>query len=137
MWPNSADLVSFTEEILNKNLIFCAVLNKFSNDFYIFYQISYLFTFIRWHNFLVEFYGNGRPVEEYFLRHRAKNSRFLICVILRQTHILQVPPTRNITSHTLKGLRRCANLTLKAAGIDTKFYTFILLSILHHARFVY
>ena len=44
------------------------------------------------------------PWTHYFVRHRVKSSRYLICVILRQTHFLQVSPTRNITSHTLKGL---------------------------------
>ena len=44
------------------------------------------------------------PWMQYIVRHRAKSSRYLICIILRQTHFLQVPPTRNITLHTLKGL---------------------------------
>ena len=64
-------------------------------------QISYPFDFVSWHNLLVEFYGNGRPVDIIFRQAQSQSSRFLICVILRQTYFLQVPLVRNITSHTL------------------------------------
>ena len=61
-------------------------------------QISYPFDFISWRNLLVQFYSNSKPVD-------------LICVILHQTHFLQVPVVCNITSHTVKGL--ISSLSLK------------------------
>ena len=67
-------------------------------------QINYPFDFISWRNLLVEFYGNGRPVDVILRQAQSQSSRYLIWVILRQTHFLQVPLARNITPHTLKGL---------------------------------
>ena len=61
-------------------------------------QVSYPFDFISWCNLLVEFYRNSKPVD-------------LICIILRQTHFLQVSLVCNITSHTLK--RLISSLSLK------------------------
>ena len=66
-------------------------------------QTSCPFDFISRRKLLVEFYGNSRPVDVIFVRHRAKISKYLVCVILRQTHFLQVPLMRNNTSHTSKG----------------------------------
>ena len=61
---------------------------------------------------------------------RAKQSKYVICVILRQTYFLHVPPTRNITSHTLKGLESRSFSQLQEKGKefferpvkDYKFY---------------
>ena len=52
------------------------------------------------------------PWTQHFVRHRAKGTRCLIGVILYQTDFLQVPPTHNITSHTLKGLN-CSKIIYK------------------------
>ena len=49
-------------------------------------QISHPFDFISWHNLLVEFYGNDRPVDGIFLQAERK---------------IKVPDLRNITSNTL------------------------------------
>ena len=67
-------------------------------------HISYPFDFISWCNLLVEFYGKGRPVDVIFRQAQSQSSRYLICIILCQTHFLQVSLVHNITSHTLKGL---------------------------------
>ena len=66
-------------------------------------QISYPFDFINWNN-LVEFYSNGRPADAIFRQVEAKKLRYMICIILRQTHFLKVLPMHNMMSHTLKGL---------------------------------
>ena len=39
-----------------------------------------------------------------FHQAQSQSLRYLICIILCQTHFLQVPLVHNITSHTLKGL---------------------------------
>ena len=49
-------------------------------------QISYPFDFISWRNLLVEFYGNGRPWTQYFVKQYRK---------------IKVRDLRNITSNTL------------------------------------
>ena len=69
-------------------------------------QISYPFDFINWRNLLVKSYGKCRPVDVIFDQAQSQSSRYLICVILRQTHFVQVQLVRNIASHTLKGLIR-------------------------------
>ena len=66
-------------------------------------QISYPFDFISWHNLLVEFYGNSRPVDIILRQAQSQSSRFLVR-ILHQTHFLQDPLVHNITLHTLRGL---------------------------------
>ena len=53
-------------------------------------HISDPFDFTSWHNLLVEFCSKGRPVDATFCHARAKSSRYLICIILYQTHFLQV-----------------------------------------------
>ena len=65
-------------------------------------QISYPFDFINWNN-LVEFFSNGRPADAIFRQAEAKKLRYMICIILRQTHFLQFLPMHNM-SHTLQGL---------------------------------
>ena len=62
------------------------------------------FDFISWHNPLVEFYGNARLVDAICYQVLSQKLKCLICVILHQTQFLQVLPTHNIMSHTLKGL---------------------------------
>ena len=52
------------------------------------------------------------PWTQHFVRHRAKSTGYLIGVILYQTDFLQVPPTHNIMSHTLKGLN-CSKIFKK------------------------
>ena len=52
------------------------------------------------------------PWTQHFVRHRAKSTGYLIGVILYQTDFLQVPPTHNIISHTLKGLN-CSKIFKK------------------------
>ena len=67
-------------------------------------HISGPFDFISWCNLLVEFYSNKRTVDVIFRQVQSQSSRYLICIILCQTHFLQVSLVRNIMSHTLKGL---------------------------------
>ena len=62
------------------------------------------FDFISWHNPLNEFYGNDSLVDAICCPVPSQKLKCLICVILHQTHFLQVLPTHNIMSHTLKGL---------------------------------
>ena len=67
-------------------------------------QINYPFDFISWRNILDEFYDSGRPMDIIFRQAQSQSSSYMICIILCQTHFLQVPLACNIMLHTLTGL---------------------------------